>query len=260
MPHFPVVRRDKETTKVRVVFDAAVKSNGASLNDFLETGPKLQNDLVDVLLRFRRFEVALLCDVSEMYLQVGIRPEDRRFLQFLWWQDGKLIGYEFNRLVFGLNASPFLAQLVSQENARKFTTKFPRAASAILESTYMDDTLDSVATIEEARELRTNLQTIWRAAGLEVKKWASSSAAIMDEIPKDDRAKGILIDDKNHLSVKTLGIRWNATPDDLSWLARIFDPLGMLCPYTIVGKMLIQKTWIAGVEWDDKLSVELATE
>ena len=115
--------------------------------------------------------------------------------------------YEFNQLVFGLNASPFLAQLVSQENAAKFITKFPRAANAILESTYMDDTLDSVATVEEARELRTNLQTIWRAAGMEVKKWASSSIEIMEDIPEEDHAKGILIDDDSQLSVKTLGIR-----------------------------------------------------
>ena len=100
----------------------------------------------------------------------------------------------------------------------------------------------------------------------------------MDEVPEEDRAKGILIDDESQLSVKTLGVRWNATPDDftfevkpydqpnvtkrslLSWLARIFDPLGMLSPYTIIGKMLIQKTWIAGVDWDDKLSEELASE
>jgi len=278
LPHFPVVRRDKETTKVRIVFDAAAKSNKQCLNDFIETGPKLQNDLVDVLLRFRKHEVAVMSDVSEMYLQIGVNKNDRKYLRFLWREQGKIIEFEFNRLVFGLNASPFLAQLVSQENARQFAEIYPRAAEAIIHSTYMDDTLDSVATVEEARELKKHLQFIWRAAGMEVKKWASSSVEIMEETPEEDRAKGILIDDETQLAVKTLGIRWDAIPDDftfevksfdqmcitkrnlLSWLARIFDPLGMLSPYTIIGKILIQKAWIAGVGWDDKLEEELGLE
>ena len=278
LPHFPVIRRDKETTKVRIVFDAAARSYHRCLNDFIETGPKLQNDLIEVLVRFRKFEVALMSDISEMYLQIGISPSDRRYLRFLWRKDGEIKKYEFNRLVFGLNTSPFLAQLVSQENARKYETRYPRAAEAIIKSTYMDDTLDSVASLDQARQLKRDLITVWGNAGMEVKKWASNSMELMEETPESERAKGVQIDDGSQIAVKTLGMRWNAGTDDftfeirpfnrenvtkrnlLSWLARIFDPLGMLSPYTIIGKMLMQKTWITGVEWDDKLSKELSDE
>lgn len=68
LPHFPVVRMDKTTTKVRIVFDCSAKTDGVSLNDVICAGPKLQKDLFDVLIRFRRNPVALACDIKEMYL------------------------------------------------------------------------------------------------------------------------------------------------------------------------------------------------
>ncbi|CAB4009494.1 Hypothetical predicted protein, partial [Paramuricea clavata] len=66
--HFPIIRMDKTTTKVRIVFDCSVKTDGLSLNDVINSGPKLQKELFDVLLRFRRHPVALACDIKEMYL------------------------------------------------------------------------------------------------------------------------------------------------------------------------------------------------
>ena len=78
LPQFPVVKEDRVTTKVHVVFVATAKHDGKSLNDAIWSGPKLKRDLVDVLTRFRRARVALSVDTSEMFLQVG--PFD----QFLW--------------------------------------------------------------------------------------------------------------------------------------------------------------------------------
>ena len=49
LPRFPIICDDKATTKVRSVFDSAVKFKGCSLNDMMHAGPKLQNDLVDIL-------------------------------------------------------------------------------------------------------------------------------------------------------------------------------------------------------------------
>jgi len=64
--------------------------------------------------------------------------------------------------VFGLNTSPFLAQLVSQENACQFELSFPRAAEAIIRFSYMDDSLDSVDTVAEALGLKVNYRKFGR--------------------------------------------------------------------------------------------------
>ena len=120
LPHFPVVRPERETTKTRIVFDASAKCNGISLNSVIHQGPKLKNDLFNVLVRFRRNPVALICDIGEMYLRIEIAPQDRTYHRFQWRslnQDKEPDEYEFNRVVFGVNSSPFQAQFVSQKHA-----------------------------------------------------------------------------------------------------------------------------------------------
>ena len=73
LPHFPVIKEERATTKVRIVFDAAAKDKKKCLNDAILSGPKLQRDLVDVLFRFRRAPIAISADISQMFLQVKLR-------------------------------------------------------------------------------------------------------------------------------------------------------------------------------------------
>ncbi|XP_071118413.1 uncharacterized protein [Haliotis cracherodii] len=173
LPHFPVVRLDRLTTKVRIVFDASAKYKGISLNEVIHQGPKLQRELFDVLLRFRRNPVALMSDIAEMYLQVKISPDDWPYHRFLWRsmkRDEQPTEYEFSRVVFGVNASPFLAQFVSQENAKKHQGDLPLAAETVQKATYMDDSMDSVEDDNTAIELYRQLVPRCLRCGHEVKE------------------------------------------------------------------------------------------
>ena len=70
LPHFPVVRTDNAMTRVRIVFDASVEVNGKSVNTESLSGPKLQTEVFDILVRSRKEPVALVGDISQMYHQV----------------------------------------------------------------------------------------------------------------------------------------------------------------------------------------------
>jgi len=275
LPHFAVVKPDKLTSKVRIVFDASAESNGIALNDVIHQGPKLQRELVDVLLRFRKNPVALICDIAEMYLKIQLVPEDRQYFRFLW-RDMETTRqpavFEFNRVVFGVNASPFLAQFVIQEHARANQEVFPMAAQTVLKSTYMDDSLDSVMNDVDGVELYKQLAALWKKAGMHARKWISNSSSVMSEIPPGDRATGMDIKDGGLSTTKTLGVAWSAAADVFTFkvipakadfcftkrnvlkkVATIFDPLGLLGPFTIRAKILMQEMWVGGFEWDDLL-------
>lgn len=66
LPHHAVIREDKVTTKLRIVFDASAKtSNGKSLNDILCIGPALQNELPAVILNWRLYQFVFNADVQK---------------------------------------------------------------------------------------------------------------------------------------------------------------------------------------------------
>ena len=57
-------------------------------------------------------QLALVCDITEMYRQIHLQPADRAAHRFLWRDMNKDMPtkeYEFTRVVFGVNVSPYLA-------------------------------------------------------------------------------------------------------------------------------------------------------
>lgn len=67
IPHYAVVKRDGDTSKLRAVFDESAKSSsGVSLNDILCVGPKLQNDISELLLTFRLCKYIFIADIVKM--------------------------------------------------------------------------------------------------------------------------------------------------------------------------------------------------
>lgn len=85
LPHHAVVREDKDTTKLRVVFDASARgTNGHSLNDCMMIGPVLQPDLRSLIINWRRHKICVIADIIKMYRMVKM-AEQHTPLQCIVW-------------------------------------------------------------------------------------------------------------------------------------------------------------------------------
>ncbi|UYV75423.1 hypothetical protein LAZ67_13000216 [Cordylochernes scorpioides] len=108
---------------------------------------------------------------------------------------------------------------------------------------------------------------LWRETSNEPMKWASNDPTILNQIHEDARLKKIQFDGEE--VVKTLGLGWDPAGDYflysfqeptqgdeitkrgmLSLVAKLYDPMGWLAPVIVIGKIMIQRLWVAGKDWD----------
>jgi len=67
LPHHGVFKENSSSTKLRVVFDASAKNNkGISLNDALFVRSVLQDNLIDIAMRFRFYPIAITADLQKI--------------------------------------------------------------------------------------------------------------------------------------------------------------------------------------------------
>ena len=164
-PHKEVLKEDRATTKLRVVYDSSTKSySEPSLNDCLLSGPALTPLLFDILLRFRPPKIALIGDLEKAFLNVEVKPEDRNLLRFLWIDDvnslnPEIIKLRFTRLVFGLVCSPFILNVTLRNHLSKYENIDPEFVSTVIKALYVDDFASGKNTVLDCFELYQKLKT-----------------------------------------------------------------------------------------------------
>ena len=131
LPHHAVVRQDKATTKMRIVYDTSARTTGPSLNDCLYTGPKFDQRILDILLRFRTSKIALTADIERAFLQICVDERDQDVLRFLWFDDiakpqPEVQILKFTRVVFGVSSSPFLLDRTIRHHLKKYMSAHPQ--------------------------------------------------------------------------------------------------------------------------------------
>ncbi|XP_058828181.1 uncharacterized protein LOC131688053 [Topomyia yanbarensis] len=272
LPHHPVFKETSSTTKLRVVFDESAKtSTNYSLNDALMTGPVIQDDLLDLMLRFRKHAVALVADVEKMYRQIRIHPDDAALQRIVWRFDSSepIQVYELLTVTYGLSPSSFLATRVLKQLATDGASINEGAALAIAEDFYMDDFLSGARTVDEARQLRQKVQEILTRGGLHLRKWNSNRPESLEDLPLEAIDGASKLHFEKEQKIKTLGVIWETVSDKLcfevniksseqwtkrmifSAIAQLYDPLGLVSPVVAWAKIHMQELWSACVDWDD---------
>ncbi|XP_065077675.1 uncharacterized protein LOC135700932 [Ochlerotatus camptorhynchus] len=281
-----VVLNPKKPNKVRIIWDAAAKVNGVSLNSALLKGPDYLASLVEVVYHFRLYTIALTGDIKEMFHRLFIRQEDRQYLRFLWRDSAKseVEIYVMNVAIFGATCSPSSAQFVKNVNAQEFQSVSSRAVKAIVRYHYVDDYLDSFPTAEEAVQVGVEVRWIHAEGGFEIRNFLSNDPVVAVKVgaTSSETVKTIKPEKVDNVE-SVLGMKWIPTGDELTYsfvvradmehvleinhtptkrevlrvVMSLFDPLGLISHFVIHGKTLMQDIWASGVDWDEPISNEL---
>lgn len=277
LAHHCVVKEESTTTKVRVVFDGSAKaSNGLSINDIQIVGSQLQDDLFDILLRFRKHRYILSADAEKMYRQVLVDPEQRQLQRILWRSNPEepIQVYELNTVTYGTKAASFLAIRVFVQLALEVEDELPEIAKIIRRDFYVDDLLTGADSKEHAKYIVKHSSQVLARGCFKLRKWTSNEPSILRDVgATGDISDNVIFSGKD--KTKTLGLIWRPSLDILAYevrvndntrvtkrqilaeIAQIFDPLGLLGPTIVKAKIFMQTLWSERVSWDESLPVEL---
>ncbi|XP_055527535.1 uncharacterized protein LOC129720125 [Wyeomyia smithii] len=188
-----------------------------------------------------------------------------------------------NVAIFGATCSPAQSQYVKNLNATENEREFPKAAAAIKEKHYVDDYLDSVDTEEEAVKLALEVAEVHRKAGFRIRNWVSNRPSVLEAIGevRPAEVKDLTMNSHSGLE-RVLGLSWLTTEDVfcfkfnlqddlkslvkgnivptkrmmLSFVMKIYDPLGLVGSLVIQGKILLQdKHWLQVLKELDNIRI-----
>ena len=288
IPTFFVVRLDKASTTYRLVVDGARQFQGTSINEQLLPGPSLIQHIHDVLLRFRTGNYAFTCDVSAMYLNVKVPLNDQPYLSIFFREHvhEPLRVVQLSSHPFGLVSSPYVAIRVVNKHAEERQEQFPLALHAVQRCAIVDDFIVSGDDAGALQQTRKQLQLLLQEIGMGLHKMATNYPKILEGVDPDKIVAGKTMGEEEtyenlpaSCQVKTLGIAWDSRRDDLAIQfqpkydqpkltlrqvvsdgGRLYDPLGLVLPIAIAGRLLQQFCWAESQQWDDVLPEDLQTK
>ena len=296
MPHRPVVRMDKETTKIRPVFDASARTrDGISLNSEILRTPVLHPALTGILLRFRMKPVGLTGDISKMFLRMRILPEHEKYQRFLARPDpdGPIKHAAITKVAFGVADSPYRAMESVKRTVEEYKEAYPEAAEELTANLYVDDLLTGAEDVEAAVKLQKDCVTLLNRAGLPMRKWCSNSPEVLERIPEDQRGEtsDLLLtsnlqaeaeaETPENCSASVLGVGWDVKKDELHFVGhtsialpaapctkrelvsaafKFYDPMGYLAPFLVRSKIMVQRLQVGDYDWNRLVPEDLGHE
>ena len=101
--------------------------------------------------------------------------------------------YRFCRVVFGLNASPFLLNATLRHHISKYKDVDPEFVRRMIESFYVDDLVTGEKDTGNAFQLYVKSKLRMAEGGFKLRKWLTNDKALRDRIEQNENpsnAKG----------------------------------------------------------------------
>lgn len=276
-PHYYIPHHSvRPPRKPRIVFDSSMATtSNLSLNDVQYVGPTLYPDLVEILLKARMHRYLIGADVEFMFPQIAIAKEHWKFHRVLWEPKGTsgVREYELRRVVFGEASSMYNAVKSLQQCAIDHKEEFPLAYDTIMQFIYVDDLWQSFDDKIKAFAMRIQLEGCLAKGQLKMVKWKSNEPSLLT-----DEENEAIPRDKEHF-VHMLGLKVEINADHIAFTvpqeeakepvtkrtiasegAKVFDPLGLISPVTIVGKHFLQMLWADKRDWGEEVDPKTSAE
>ncbi|GBM85878.1 hypothetical protein AVEN_89750-1 [Araneus ventricosus] len=264
MPHLGVVKELKETTKLRICYDASSKANNEmSLNNRLDCSPNLNPDLLKIILKFGFYTIEFCADIQREFLKVGIVEEERKFLQTLWIEEGgtNLTLDDHAVRILRTQRVPFLYKMTF----------------SALNELYANDLIRSDYSLEETALISKEATSILSEASVNMRQWTMNSPSLF-EMWRENDLECRQSSSNSDIPLKDLELIWGNKKDTLKVAYNLLqqlsdkiptkgaalsacgvpcDPLDILTPFTVRIKLLIQKLWENGFTWDEPLPPDI---
>ena len=285
LPHFGVYH-PRKPDQICVVFDLSAEFQGVSLNKEILPGPDLMNSLVEVLIRFRQDNNAVMCDIEQIFHSFHVEPKHRNFLRFLWFKDNdssKRIRVQDDSAPVRQRALSCCSHLWATKNSRRRRGEIRERNKRLRPQKLLcRRRADLTPHGKRSYYAHQKRPFMLATANLRLHKVVSNSVHVMEAFPAKDHAKNIkdldLRCDVLPLQ-RSLGVQWDIEKDHftfyvslpekpftrrgvLSVMNSVCDPLGFVFQSSWKGKPILQQLVIMGKKvngndplgWDDPLS------
>lgn len=277
--------------KPRWVVDTACNHEGVSLNSALLKGSDNLVPLTQTLFHFRERAIATCADVEKQFHQIKIAPEDVQCQRYFYRDcdpSKEPKTYIFTSMLFGPTDSPYKANAVRIRHSLDSAQSFPDASRAALDSMYMDDLFNSEDNVDEAINVSRQSIKMFAEISWKLTDFRSNSSEVLKSLPSDHLNVKALVelskDDPTLACCKVLGLYWNPEIDSFefkqsaemelrlktlnegyvptkleifSFVLRVFDCLGLISHFIVRGRMIIQETWKAQLDWNQKITADI---
>ena len=292
--HLAVMNLKSNRTPVRIVFNSSQTYKDVSLNNRLAKGPdSYANSGFGILLRWREQPVAVVGDIRKMYHSIFLKPLELQHHSFLWrdldsTRDPDI--YIIQRVNMGDRPAAAIATEALYMTADLGQDQAPKACNFIKSSSYMDDLISSVGDRQATLSLTKDTEMVLQLGGFQVKRWQLTGESTPLNA-SDQQLKG----DSFHIGV--LGVSWSPVKDTVTYdvslnfshkrkcvrrgpdiqrheileaipqkltrrivlqqVMSIYDPMGLIFPFTLLAKIYLWETWSLKLDWDEELPPRL---